>query len=120
MGNFMTENIGIGSPAYYMNPNVLKKRVDEGYAKASFGGGEWVDDARIVSIWAFYHPDGRISTYEHPKAYDHCFEKTIHGSPYEKTYTRKEFKEYLKKYKIKLSKKIMLEEIILEEKRLER
>ena len=49
------------------------KRLNEGYTEIAIGGGPWVDmngeDLRIVGIWVFYHPDGRVATIETHKGY---------------------------------------------------
>ena len=54
----------------YGRKDIFEKRIKEGYTGIALGGGEWVGDSRIVRICIFYHPDGRIATYEHPKDHD--------------------------------------------------
>ncbi len=106
----------VGSPAYYMNPEVLKKRAEEGFTHINFGGGEWVEDFRIVRLFVFYHPDGRIATYEHPKGMTHDG-YTMRGKPFEKIYTKKEFEDYTKRFKIRLRPEVDRIEKILEAER---
>ncbi len=93
---------GIGSPLWYGRKDVFERRLQEGYTEAAFGGGEWIHGKRVVRLWVFYHPDGRIATYEHPK-FD--FGHTVHGEPYEAEYGKREFQLHVKKFQIQLGKK---------------
>ena len=77
----------------------------------TFGGGDWVDGQRIVGLWAFYHPDGKIATYEHPKGRTSDM-RTIRGQPFEAEYTEREFQKYLKKFQIKLGQRSGLAELV--------
>lgn len=99
----------------YGKKYVFAKRLKEGYTRVALGDGDWVDGNKIVAIWAFYDHDdseGMIATYEHPK-FTH--EKdTIHGQPFEALYTKYQLGEYLKKFKIKLGKKMGLAAIVKE------
>jgi hypothetical protein len=52
----------------YGNLPIFQERLKEGYTGVSFGQGEWVNNRRIVVIWVFYGPDGKVATYEHHKA----------------------------------------------------
>lgn len=85
----------------YGKKDIFEKRVREGYTEVAFGGGDWVGDQRIVSLWAFYHPNGRIATYEHPKSMTlDCH--TVRGRPFEAEYTKRKFQKHLQKFKIRL------------------
>lgn len=54
-----------------------------------------------MGLWAFYNPEGNVSTYEHPK-FDDLGGPTRRGAPFEATYTSKEFESYCKEKAIKM------------------
>ena len=93
--------------AWYGNLKIFKKRLQEGFSEFAFGRGQWVGGERIVGIFVFYHPDGRIVTLESPKYYDH-----FHGKKFEGSYSSAEFKKYLKANKISLRQKHSLRAFI--------
>ena len=109
----------------YGNKEIFEKRLKEGYTEISFGAGQLVGDKRIVRLWVFYHPDGEIATYEHPKSDDGSH--TFRGQPFEAEYNTKKtligklfginsfknsFEEYLKKFKITLDKRKSLAQVV--------
>lgn len=94
----------------YGDRNVFEKRLKEGYKELAFGGGEWVGDERIVRLFVFFNPNGRVATLQTPKALTpdgHTRRGRI-----EAEYTAKEFEDYMKEWKIKLGNKTSLEDIV--------
>ena len=114
----------------YGNKRIFDKRLKEGYTEVALGSGEWVSapagsEQRIVKLFVFYHPNGKVATYEHPKA-NHGF-GNIHGQPFEAEYNTKRtligklfgtnsfkdsFENHLKEFKIALGEKGDLAEIV--------
>ena len=110
----------------YGNKEVFNKRAKEGYTEVAFGIGEWISrpigEERIVGLYAFYHPNGKVSTYEHPKA-NHGF-GNVHGQPFEAEYNAKRtllqkllgksstFEQHLKEFKITLDQRNNLAKIV--------
>ena len=94
----------------YGRKDVFEKRLNEGYTEVTLGGGDWVGDQRIVSLWVFYHPKGKIATLEHPKFYisDH----TARGQPYEAKYSPRKFQKHVKKFQLKVGEKKDLAKIV--------
>ena len=64
-----------------------------------------------MKIWAIYHPDGRIATYEHPKMDPHGL-PTTKGQPFEAKYIEIEFQEHLKEFQIELGEQSGLVELV--------
>jgi hypothetical protein len=100
---------------YYGEKSIFEKRVEEGYSEVAFGGGRWFgkengDDERMVAIWVFYHPDGRIATYEHPKYHDGI--ASYYGNKFEAEYTQDQFQEHMRKYMITLEVTTGLVELV--------
>ncbi|MBI2672664.1 hypothetical protein HYX19_00215 [Candidatus Woesearchaeota archaeon] len=98
--------------AMYGSKDIFKKRLEEGYTEVAFGVGDWVRDYRIVGLWAFYHQDGRIATYEHPKYIEFSGGNTLHGEPFEKIYTKEEFEKHEKDLRISVCQKTGLAQIV--------
>lgn len=94
------------------NKEVFEKRLKEGYRDVAFGRGIYIDNQKISVIWAFYHPDKKIATYEHPKSFDPFLGLSKMGSPFEEEYSEEKFKEYTENKKITLSNKIDLEDVV--------
>lgn len=94
----------------YGRKDIFEKRLREGYTRVAFGSGNWVNSQRIVSLWVFYHPDGGIATYEHPKFYDGSY--TFRGQPFEEEYNKEGFQKHLKRFQIKLGEKYNLSELV--------
>jgi len=94
----------------YGNKNVFEKRVEEGYTEVAFGGGDWVGNQRIVRLWAFFHPKGKIATYEHPKFDDGSH--IMRGNPFEAKYSQRKFQKHLREFQIKLGAKSELAEVV--------
>ena len=98
----------------YGKKDIFEKRVREGYTEVAFGRGEWCPGTlvnfRIVGLWSFYHTDGRIATYEHPK--QEFDSHTSHGKPFEAEYTPQEFQDYIKRLRIQLSSKSSLKDLV--------
>ena len=94
----------------YGNRDVFQRRLDEGFTKLAFGDGNWVGNERIVRLFVFYHPDGRIATYEHPKS-EHDG-TTFRGGPFEAEYSEEEFQSYKEKFQIAFGGKTSLAEVL--------
>ncbi|NQS89344.1 hypothetical protein HQ584_06110 [Patescibacteria group bacterium] len=86
----------------YGNTNIFQKRVEEGYSKLAFGRIEPIDNSKLLGVFVFFHPDGKIATYEHPKQ----------GTPFEKEYNSEVFQEYKEEQNIHISGKVTLEYIV--------
>lgn len=62
--------VQFGSPlGMHGNKGLFEQKLREGYTEYSYGIGESHEPERIVALFAFYHPEGRIATYEHAKHY---------------------------------------------------
>ena len=96
--------------------DMLDKRINEGFIDVAYGVGNWVKRnkkrQRIRDIWAFYHPNGKRATYEHPLQTFHGFsshhEQIISDEQkgcVEREYNEKEFQKYLEKFKIRFGPK---------------
>ncbi len=96
----------------YGEKEIFEKKVEEGYTEVAYGdGGDWFDDQRIVSLFAFYHPNGKVATYEHPKRM--TFDgHTMRSRPFQAEYNKIEFQIHLQEFQIKLEKKVGLEELV--------
>ena len=97
--------------AMYGRKDVFENRVREGYTEVAFGGGDWVGEQRIVRLWVFYHPEGKIATYEHPK-FMTLDTHTMRGQPFEKEYTEGEFQKHQKQFKLKVGNRRSLAEVV--------
>ena len=97
--------------AMYGSREVSEKRLREGYVEIAFGSGEWVNDFRIVRLWVFFHPNGNIATYEHPKLMEPSM-RTYHGAPFEAQYSERQFDAYKQKHQITVGRKWSLGEIL--------
>lgn len=86
----------------YGNTDIFQKRVEEGYSELAFGRIEPTDDSELLGVFVFFHPDGKIATYEHPKQ----------GTSFEKEYNSERFQEYTEEQNIHLSGKVTLEYIV--------
>src|SRR3989344_766402 len=120
----------------YGKKEIFESRFKEGYELVSWGQSTWIhkegneyNDTRIVSMWAFYHPDGRIHTYQQPKIWEEHEgvegEKhepaTRYGTPFEAVYTSEaDFDAYLKKRSAMTWERESLANIIKEWERLQR
>ena len=94
----------------YGRKDVFEKKLNEGYTEISFGGGDWVGNQRIVKLWVFYHPEGKIATFAHPKMFDGV--TNVRGIPYEAEYTEREFKKHQKKFQLKVGNRADLAKIV--------
>jgi len=96
---------------------VAKKKQEQGYTKIAEGKSPWIYNMRILTIYAFYHPDGRIATYELHRIRSKGRARVIPA--FEDKYTPEEFKDYKSSNRIKLGRKKSLERLIkqIEKKR---
>jgi len=89
---------------FYGDREVFEKREEEGYSQVNFGRGPWIKGERVVGMFAFYHPDGKISILMTPK-HDISGE-TIHGRRTEREFeNEEEFKKFVEQWKIELAER---------------
>ena len=86
----------------YCNEGVCERLLSQGFTECTFGVGPWVGTARIVGVWVFFHPNGRIITLETPKEDDGV--ATRRGRPQEVSYTRDELNKFVADWQINLRK----------------
>ena len=97
----------------YGKRDIFEKRLQEGYTEIAFGNGPWVKNQRIVVLFVFYHPNGEVATYEHPKFINEGH--TVRGKPHEEKYNQKKFNKLKEKWDLKVDdKKHNLKEILEE------
>ena len=102
------------------NKNMSEKSAEmlkEGYTEVAQGSGTWRDDfitdIRIPDMYSFYHPDGKVSTYEARQEKRLSMPVTgIQMKFHENEYTPKEFEEFIEKWDVTLGEKTNLEEFI--------
>ena len=92
--------------------DVFEKRLREGYTGIAFGNGDWVGSERSVILWVFYHPDGRIATYE-PLRLKRINGFTMPGTEVEIEHTEESFREYVKRRRIKIGERTSLAEFFV-------
>ena len=92
----------------------FERRYNEGYTEAAFGGeGILIRNTRIVRLVAFFHPIRyfrKVATY-HESNFS-CGLHEDRGDSFEKSYTKKDFEEYILKNKISLSNRQNLSELL--------
>ena len=86
----------------YGDREVFRRRLQEGYTDLNFGRGSWINGQRIVGLFVFYHPDGRIATLEHPKFTCPFSGHTVRLDPRERQYTPQQFQRHLRDFEIEL------------------
>jgi hypothetical protein len=98
--------------ALYGNKEIFQKMLKNGYTEVAFGGGEWVDDFRIVGIFVFYHQRKKnVYTYQTPK-FVTLDAHTMCGVKFEKKYRIKQFEKYVQKMKISIGPKTDLKKVL--------
>ncbi len=90
----------LGNYGYGTKP-IFEKKLEEGFTKVAFGRGPWIDTFRILALFAFFYPDGRVETIETWKQRDsrHCSRRS---SPKEKKYSAIQFKTYIAEHHVEL------------------
>ena len=86
----------------YGRRDIFKRRLREGYNKVAFCPNTLIRNNRLITIWVFYHPNGKIATYEFP----------VSDNPFEAEYTKEEFKKHKEEFQIWIGQKIGLEKLI--------
>lgn len=80
----------------YGDREVFKKRLEDGYTEFAFGASnEIVEGYRLVAVWVFFRPDGRVATLETLK--DYTGSSTERGRS-EREYDEKDFEKMIEKY----------------------
>lgn len=96
--------------------DVFERRVREGYTEVAFGDWNCIYNQLSVRLWAFYHPDGRIVTYEHLVIGDRLsggVTYSVTGKQFEAEYNEKELQKHLNEFQVKrLSAKSGLAEVV--------
>lgn len=119
----------------YGRREIFEKRLQEGYTEVAFGKGLWIEKPdmfgtyldfrfpflhftppaivaqRIPSLFAFYHPNGKIAILEHRKIEDYTGH-TAHVGIRETVYNKKRFERHLNEWSVKLEEKTTLVEIL--------
>ena len=96
----------------YAEKEIYQEKLKNGFAEVAFSNeGSWSFYKRISKLCAFYHPDGRIETYEHP---EYCDVGCIRvGKPVGSEYKdENSLQGVLKNFKLKLGKKRKIIDIL--------
>jgi hypothetical protein len=110
----MTTTEPFSALTMYGNKEIFARRLKEGFTDCTVGSGSWVGNKRIVQLFVFYHPDGRIATYEHPK-YMGVDQHTYRGLPFEAEYTKETFVKHQTEFSLWISEGLSkLEELLKE------
>lgn len=103
---------------------VFERKLKEGYTEVCFGFGEdWIGDRKVLGLYAFYHPNGRISAYEYPKIkenvtgfrpieFEYNTRKTLLGKLLGINLFENSFKDHVKEFKIILDERKNLAELV--------
>lgn len=114
--NEVVNQVGIAS--LYGEQNIFQEKLKEGYTELSFGRGSYISvgnsEEKITRMWAFYHPDGRISTHQIPKFITPPDPFSCRGPAFEREYSQNEFEQYIKDKKLTISNKVSLAGILTE------
>ena len=93
----------------YGNREVFQQRLNEGFTELAFASGPEVNGLRIVAAFVFYHPDGRVATFEHIK--DYTMGTSVRGVD-QNSYTEQTFAELVQKQRLEVGKKFPLRELL--------
>ena len=102
----------------YGDRKYFQKKLDEGYSEVAFGSGPYITSPsgflqkRMVGMFAFFHPDGRIVTYETVKQWLEWESDPHRGHPPESQYNAKTFEERCKDFQVSLSEKATLADVV--------
>jgi len=100
----------------YGEENLFSLKLSEGYKEVSFGTGQFVYSGRtkerVARFWAFYNPNGNISTREVSKFVTLPDPFPVRNVPSNNNYPKDEFEKYIKDKKIKLTNKMNLAELV--------
>ena len=100
----------------YGEENLFQKKLKEGYTELSFARGTYIYNGdygeKITRMWAFYHPDGRISTHQIPKSKNGIDGFPCRGNPFDMEYSQDEFKKYIEDKKLIVSDRSGLVDMI--------
>ena len=88
----------------YGDRDIFQKHLDDGYNEVAFGKGDWVDDQKVLGVFAFFHPGGDISTLEHYKSITNSGH-TIKSGPVYGEYMQKGFEMFIEENGVKMSEK---------------
>ena len=87
-----TKNFLTGALARYGEPDIFKRRLDEGYDEAAFGAGFTTDS--LLKVWVFFRPGGDVKLCEYRRLY----RGQDYAGPFETALTKGEFEAYSKIY----------------------
>ncbi len=88
----------------YGDTSVAAARLTEGFTELAFGGGDWVGSTRLVGVFAFFHPDGRVATIQSWK-FDGG-DATVRGPREEVVYPdQAAFEKFISEWGVKMSER---------------
>ena len=90
----------------YGRKHIFKERLQKGYTEFCFGQGVWENET--VILWAFFHPEGKVCTFEFHKT--QAQGGVLHQTPFGEVYTLDAFRYYIGQKHIRLSQKKNLAE----------
>ena len=98
----------------YGKRDFFEHMLQEGYTRVAFGKGPQIDGERVVGMFVFYHPDGRVSTQETWKGDVSRLDPTKMRGYKQETYKPKEFRNFVSKMRIGLSERKSLLDVVKE------
>lgn len=92
--------------------DVWEQLLKEGFTEVAHGGsGKEVDGVRLVGLFAFFHPKGRVATIETFK--DYTGPASVRGAPTRHDYRKaKVFEAHLEKFKASLGPRFPLQQAL--------
>jgi len=93
----------------YGNKEAFERRLQEGYAEVAFGMGR--RGRSDLCLFAFYHPNGTIATYEHPATMP-FWSGLVKQGTIEKEYNGEGFQRLTDSYGIEMSVRVNLEDTV--------
>ncbi len=103
-------NVGL-----YSSLREIEQRLAEGFTTFAFGRGPWIvrkgEQMRLVALFAFFHPDGRVASTEHFKLNDGI--TNVHCLPQTNIYSSvNEFERLVKKWNVQMNSPGPLAELV--------
>lgn len=96
----------LDSTDLYRRRHIFREKLKKGYTEVAFGQGELIEEEQII-LWAFFHPEGKVCTYEFRRV-ETPEGHTFHEMPFGTKYTPEAFRAYVKRHRIHLSKRVDL------------
>lgn len=95
--------------ATYGRKHIFSQKLQKGYTEFCFGHSPWNKGGDVV-LWVFFHPDGRICTFEFHKTRSSV--GTLHQMPFGESHTVETFAQYVARNDILLSEKKNLQTFV--------